>query len=405
MRSLILRSFRILAACLALAIISAHLQANPRVLFVSDKAGNNFDLYTVSSDGSNLERLTETPGSEWAPALAPDGNRIAYVDPGQDNKNLFITDLAGSEAIDVGIAHKALAVQWVNDETLLYFRDIEPGSIQTFQIWQVGIDGSDEKALYETTFRVWTTGSDRFQYHQANARLYFSSFLTDAPVTLRSGELDAEDPNMEFLRCDDPDFPPRGPQLVDHYDFTVAPDGSLMAFAADHGRGSHRIYVRALNGDCSQQRRLSDVFCGDPAWAPTGNWIAFTRAPQSSFGARSYIGDLIRIDADGSNEINLTAGIGAVSGRCAHAVIYDTAAECAEFKILEVSLDSNVGLSITWEAVPGISYQVEYTENFVNWKDDLPDSLLQAGEEDQTLTFSDDSLAAIRFYRIHALCP
>lgn len=38
----------------------------------------NADLHLVDADGTNLVRLTETPGREGAPAWSPDGTRLAY---------------------------------------------------------------------------------------------------------------------------------------------------------------------------------------------------------------------------------------------------------------------------------------------------------------------------------------
>ena len=61
-----------------------------------DAAGRDFDLFIVSADGQDLQRITFAPGMDIDPAVAPDGKRIAWVSernaaaPGE--WDLFIAD-------------------------------------------------------------------------------------------------------------------------------------------------------------------------------------------------------------------------------------------------------------------------------------------------------------------------
>ena len=58
--------------------------------------------------------------------------------------------------------------------------------------------------------------------------------------------------------------------------------------------------------------------------------------------------------------------------------------------------------TLTWEATPGISYQVEYSDDLENWFSDLPNSSFPDVAEAGTLTFSDETAPATRYYRIVA---
>src|SRR5689334_24769738 len=48
-----------------------------RIVFTSLRDGN-FEIYTMSTDGSNVTRLTSTTAVDIGPAWSPDGSRIAF---------------------------------------------------------------------------------------------------------------------------------------------------------------------------------------------------------------------------------------------------------------------------------------------------------------------------------------
>jgi pSer/pThr/pTyr-binding forkhead associated (FHA) protein len=49
-----------------------------KIAFMSRREGN-WDIYVVNIDGSNLQRLTEDPAQDGLPAWSPDGNALAFV--------------------------------------------------------------------------------------------------------------------------------------------------------------------------------------------------------------------------------------------------------------------------------------------------------------------------------------
>jgi len=50
-----------------------------KIVFYSTRDSNDFEVYTMNSDGSNQTRLTLRPGQDSNPSWSPDGTRIAFT--------------------------------------------------------------------------------------------------------------------------------------------------------------------------------------------------------------------------------------------------------------------------------------------------------------------------------------
>lgn len=72
-----------------------------RLAFAMDDGAQNWDLYTVAIDGTQLARLTSAQGNEMYPAWSPDGNYIIFQSTrddtsGQDYTQLYTISADGS---------------------------------------------------------------------------------------------------------------------------------------------------------------------------------------------------------------------------------------------------------------------------------------------------------------------
>ncbi len=383
--------------------------AETRIMFCSDKAVNgSFDLFSMRADGTDLVQITTTPTvSEWAPALSPNGQRVAMVNRSAGTPwtgTLQIMPTAGGAATVVPTATGAFCVQWRDESTLLYLKRINAsGSYGTYQVRRISTDGTGDALLYSTTFDCFVTGCDSFHVQRSTGRIYLSDLVNgNQPSVTLSGLLAGTATDIAYARCTDVDQGAAQVLLVDHYDPAVSPDGTKFSYCADHGSGRHRLYVRALGNDHATQLRLSDTFCGDPEWSPDSTWIAFTRAAASSVGATPYLGNVTRVPATGGTATNLTGTLTTVSGRCAHPMIYFTA--CPPIQPAITSDTTNNML--TWPAVPFGRYQVQYSSDLVTWRDDLPNSSLTAPAGATALTFTPPRAGIIRrFFRVLGVCP
>lgn len=64
--------------------------------FLSKHEGNP-ELYVMNADGTDVQRLTETPFSESTPAWSPDGTRLVYAANPNDQWDVYILTLATGE--------------------------------------------------------------------------------------------------------------------------------------------------------------------------------------------------------------------------------------------------------------------------------------------------------------------
>jgi TolB protein len=128
-----------------------------RIIFISDRGQpkNVTDLYTMAADGSDVQRLTNTPdAAERSPKYAPDGSRIAT--PVLRDGEYFLATLAPDGTDEQVLAGPYRFVEfpsWRHDGKEIYFAAIGPET-QSIDILSVNVDS---KAV---TVRVSTPSAD-----------------------------------------------------------------------------------------------------------------------------------------------------------------------------------------------------------------------------------------------------
>jgi Tol biopolymer transport system component len=110
-----------------------------RVAFVSNRTGFN-EIWTANADGSDAEQVTFHRGPVvLAPTWSPDGKRLAFSSQVGGNRDVYVIRADGSQSarITTGPSEEG-SPSWSRDGRWLYFRSDEAG---IGQIWRIPLSG------------------------------------------------------------------------------------------------------------------------------------------------------------------------------------------------------------------------------------------------------------------------
>ncbi len=231
-----------------------------RIVFMSDRDGNR-EIYTMSPDGSDVQRLTNNNAQDLQPAWSPDKSRIAFVSNRDGNFAIYVMNADGGNqrriSTDEFAYHEYPA--WSPDGRYLAYASDKAGS---FDVYTVEANGSNPQRLtsgdtYETE-PAWSPDGRQIAYLQ-QVEGVFEVFLvgTNGGTPQRLTESSGGDY-----------FSPRW-----------SPDGSQLAYALtifDRAGNSSEIYVR--NMVTGEERLLisrENSFVQGLSWSEDGSTLVY----------------------------------------------------------------------------------------------------------------------------------
>ncbi|PKN93755.1 MAG: hypothetical protein CVU44_08035 [Chloroflexi bacterium HGW-Chloroflexi-6] len=99
-------------------------------------------IYAVNSDGLGLERLTDSNAHDyWEPVWSPDGSKIAYVVIDGDNWEIYTMNSNGTEKVNLtNHPGSDSSARWSKDSAYIFFDSDRSGDDE---IYRMNVDGTN----------------------------------------------------------------------------------------------------------------------------------------------------------------------------------------------------------------------------------------------------------------------
>ena len=219
-----------------------------RIVFSSDRGRdrNDNDLYTMLPDGSDLRRLSDTPGeAEYSARYSRDGSRIGYTLRRDDGYYVASMAADGTDArTHAGPFDFAEFPAWSADGSEMFVAMIEPGLTQGADIMGVNIETGEVRTV------VSTQAADVCPHvSRDGTKLTYATAVGDGEQDIFEHDLSLGDTSGASDR-----------QLTSNPsrdDYSApSPDGSQFVFLSNRD-GNMELYL--MNADGSGQRRLTST--------------------------------------------------------------------------------------------------------------------------------------------------
>lgn len=169
-----------------------------RLLFHSDRDGE-IDIYTANADGSDIQRLTDSPGRDFEAAWSPDGSTIVFSsdrdDP--DNAQLYLMDADGANQrrLVSALTDDQVGARWSPDgQWILFHSNPLVDGLPRFNVFKIRPDGSDLTQLTDTPgnnfMADWSPDTQRIVFvsqRDGNRELYVMNADGSDQVRLTDG--------------------------------------------------------------------------------------------------------------------------------------------------------------------------------------------------------------------------
>lgn len=229
-----------------------------------DKSRQDYDIWRMCGDGSQLASLVTEPGTQIQVAVSPDGKEFIYASRINGQWELLREKFDGGDAVVVA-SHTADDSQpaWSpNGEQIVFSSKRDSNRAQLYLL---------KLASGEITRLTQNEHHDSgATFSPDGARVIFTRYVQAPGSEQRSGSgeifsLSLEDGSETQLT-----------KLGGYNgDVGFSPDGALIAF---HRVADGRAEIWLANNDGSDPRSITDTVIDEytPEWSPDGAWLAIT---------------------------------------------------------------------------------------------------------------------------------
>ena len=270
----------------------------------------------MAPDGSDVRRLTNSPGDDRVPDWSADGRRIAFASDrmGAGHPEIFVMNADGSGVAQ--LTHEseyAFGPAWSPDGTRVAFYSIRPSTGFRTQIYVINTDGTGERNISNSTGEDFGPSWSPDGSHIA----FWSRRSSDGEIWTMNADGSGQTRLTDVIADDVyPDW---------------SPDGSRIAFTSTRpGYGDDAVWV--MDPDGSDLHRIAPG--GGPSWSPDGSKLVFGRGyPYTS----DRFPDVFTMNADGTGIANITKSPG-TDGSASWQPIANRAPDCSAVRAAPDSL-------------------------------------------------------------------
>lgn len=269
-------------------------------------------IYIMSADGTDVERLTRNVHADHFPALSPDGrtivfdsNRLRAADEPINTSDLFLMNRDGSRQTALT---RGSSASWSPDGSQIAYqasasgtgRPVKPypgGAVSDGDIFVLRIRGLSADGVPRNLTRSPGEIDEDADWSPSGALILFTSHNVEDDGN------DSETAEIFVARADGTGVPVRLTEnSAEERAPSWSPDSRRIVYMCR--RDGRDFEVCVMNSDGSQQQQLTRNAVADltPSWSPDGAKIIFHRpvAPQAG-GFQIWT-----INADGTGEARLT---------------------------------------------------------------------------------------------------
>lgn len=124
------------------------------IAFISDRGGSP-SIYIMDASGANQRRLISRGGHADSPSWSPDGRYIAFTYGGAGSFQIFVTDVASGQLLQLTSQGRNESPTWSPDSRHIAFQSNRTGR---WEVWQMHIDGTGQRQISKGGGRLPTWG-------------------------------------------------------------------------------------------------------------------------------------------------------------------------------------------------------------------------------------------------------
>jgi Tol biopolymer transport system component len=266
-----------------------------RLLFSSNRDGGKFHIYSMTSDGADVQRVGHSELRQFYPAISPDGGQIAFAgirEEAPDTSALFVMNADGSDVrklAEATIYTYVLGPRWSPDGKRIAFYTYSPdGGGNTIHV--VDRDGRGLKKVAGGSEPVWSPDGAKLIYSK------LASEVRPAPpqiccVDLKTGEY------RTLVKG----------QLMGA---AFSADGMHVAYLADSGAGRWDLFVAGADFTNPRQLTRTEATTTPPQWSADSRSLYFSRIDADAPPGGDETVDIFALDIASGEERQLTEGQG-----------------------------------------------------------------------------------------------